>query len=132
MNIFRWKNYIFPALALFLFLPNFVFAETVSLIPAEQEIKTTQEFILDLNVDQVQNLVGVSFDLIFDANSIEYSSLTVGSLVSQACPMAMPMVSEINPGHLVVGIVLLNPMCESVSGSGANRNIFFKPRINWS
>jgi len=125
MNIFKWKKYIFLVLCLFLFIPNSIFAETVSLVPVEQEIETTQEFVLDLTIDQVEDLVGVSFDLIFDANSIEYSNLAVGSFMSQACPMAMPMVSEINPGHLVVGIVLLNPMCASVSGSGTLAEISF-------
>jgi len=44
MHIFKWKKYIFPTLLLFLFLPNFAFAETVSLVPAEQEIEITEEF----------------------------------------------------------------------------------------
>jgi len=127
-NFLKTTNNLFLIFLLaFLFLPFFVFSQTITFNPANLQIKKNTDFSLVLEIKSVNNFFGVGFDVDFDPSLLEYISVNEGNFLSQGCNTVF-LVNSSSPGKIIVGLSRLGASCGGVSGSGVLATFNFRSK----
>jgi len=112
---------------LFLFLIAPVYAEAAAKIkidPANQKVGSGDTFSVDIRAEDVKNLLGWQFDIVFDPIMIEFVKVTEGPLLkSKGKTLFISGSKKQNAVRNIAASLLGN---DGVSGSGVMATVYFK------
>lgn len=124
---FGFKNIIITVTILFiLFLPLIIFAADVNISPNNPSINVGSSTTITINVNNITNLFGAAFDLVFDPNVLSFVSASKGTFLGTDSETTL--LTAVNPSNtLIVGYSRLASIgvATGVSGSGALMTLTF-------
>jgi len=117
--------FVLSILVLGSILPAVAFAQTVNLSPNSLTIGQNQQFTVDVAVDNMTDLFGLGFDLLFDPSLVQFISATDGGFLSQGA--SAPILTAVNPpGDLIFSQARMGAYSGAVSGSGLIAHLNFQ------
>ncbi len=112
---------------IFLSVPFFASAQTVSLSPQNSNVNANQQFSIDVLINSATNVFGFGFDLSFDPSLMAFDSAIDGGFLSKNNIDQISLMTGVNPaGNLVFGITRLGAGSGGVSGSGTVVKLNFR------
>ncbi|MFH1860018.1 MAG: cohesin domain-containing protein, partial [bacterium] len=106
------------------------YAATLKIAPPTMHITHSQPFTVNINIEEVADLYGASFDLIFDAAKLTVVKVEEGDFLRQAT-VSTSFLSRIDneQGRVVIGLTRLGTVT-GVSGSGTLVSITLRAKFS--
>lgn len=102
-------------------------AETVFFSPQRLVVSPKSQFSLEMKINQVDDVFGISLYVIYDPNFFEYKGTSKGDFFSKDGRQTSSTASDFPPGILVFGLTRLDKEeSGAVSGSGRIATLAFK------
>ncbi len=126
INNDKFKKLLFLLCPFFVF-PIFVFAADVSITPASQNVSPSSRFTISVNINNVSNLFGAAFDLIFDPNVLEFVSTKEGNFLGSD-GVSTWLNTAVSSEGLIVGYsrIAQAGIPTGISGSGTLMTLTFE------
>jgi len=121
----KLRYHFYLLLLIILFLPFFVFAQSLFFETSNISAPINSTFSLPLKISTTEQIFSISFDLNFDPSLVQYVSSTEGSFLNQGCSTAL-LATENPAGKLIFGLTRLGSACGGVAGSGTVVTLNFK------
>lgn len=134
MSRFFIRTIFLAFFVLMLLKPVLVLATIVSVSPSSVNINSGDQVTLDININNVLNLFGVAFDLIFNPSILTFISASKGAFLEQGGIATHLLTAVSPPGDLIVGYSrqAVNGVPTGIDGSGTIMRITFKAITNGS
>jgi hypothetical protein len=125
---FKIRNIFHIIIIIFiLVLPYIGFAADVAIAPINPSVNVGSQITLTVNVNNVSNLFGAAFDLVFDPSILNFVSASKGAFLEQGGAETTLLTSVSPSNRLIVGYSRLasGGIATGISGSGALMTLVF-------